>query len=211
MDGQLVRVLIDIELISCLAVASGVLVGASLYDLKKIRHGNKKLGKLGGRRVKLATWPRSTYSLRGCKRELELVITQQAEKTTALLPRRLVIIEKFIKIYYKLLIIGLPLMLAYISYAAIRFRFTFLMVVAWASLFGFMALATMTSEKLSSGRKLRLIALEPVAYWPFMLLSLVWALKIVRDSVIFIFKLISRLRLAAAQPVGKPGDVGPIA
>lgn len=165
---QAIRILIDVELISCIVAASGVLVVASLYDLKAARRQRSKVK------------PRATsYSLLASARELELAASEQAKKADALLPTPVAVI---IKTYLKIIIVALPITLVYISYVAIRFRFNFLTILTWASLFGFLVLAVLASEKLSATRKLRLIMLAPAIYWPFIIFSFWWALKIIANA-----------------------------
>lgn len=183
MDGQAIRILIDVELVSCLAAASGILVAASFYDLKAARHQRSKIK------------PRTaSYSLLASARELELAASEQAKKAGALLPVPVAVI---IKTYLKIIIIALPITLVYISYAAIRFRFNFLTILTWASLFGFLVLAILASEKLSTARKLRLIILAPAIYWPFIIFSFWWALKIISDPATTLTKNVYRELVAA--------------
>lgn len=179
---QAIRILIDIELISCLAAASGILTGASLYDLKAVRHKRSKSSRS------------ANYSLLASASELKLAASEQVKKAGALLPRRAVGI---LRIYLKIMIVALPITLAYISYTAIRFRFSFLTILTWASLFGFLVLAVLASEKLSATRKLRLIMLAPAIYWPFIIFSFWWALKIIADTATSLTKNVYRELVAA--------------
>lgn len=174
---QTIRILVDIELISCLAAASGILTGASLYDLKAVRHKRSKPARS------------ANYSLLASARELKQVANEQVKKTSALLPRH---IYDILQIYFKIIIVALPLTLAYISYAAIRFRFSFLTILTWTSLFGFLVLAVLASEKLSAARKLRLIMLAPAIYWPFIIFSFWWALKILANAATSLTKNVYR-------------------
>lgn len=168
MDAQVLRIGVDIEIISCLIAGSSLIISAGIADIIKHQPANVKHQKT------------DNFSLVGVYDDFCLVANEQIHQAKSLLKpsEKTSFIEKIIKGYYGLVAIFLPIVLTYITYVAIRFHFAFLAGVTWASLCGFMLLAITATRNLNLSRKLRLILINPVIFIPFVALTIYWAIKI---------------------------------
>ncbi|HEU5004859.1 MAG TPA: hypothetical protein VFT49_02105 [Candidatus Saccharimonadales bacterium] len=166
---DILRIGLDVEIISCLAAASGLVIATSAADV------------LGQHSTAPAAQQKfDGLSLTGVYKDYKTVAVQQSLQARSLLPntKKNLILEKIILNYYAVVAVFLPITLTYITYIAIRFHFAFLAGVIWASLCGFMLLAITAAHNLSLVQKIRMILITPVIYIPFLVITIYWAVKL---------------------------------